>query len=306
MRHRADEAAILDDGAAAHALDDAAGAGQELRIGHAEHGVGAAGIPVDAVDLHGVLARLAPFDRGDDGGRPRADHAHLQPSAAQAVEGRAEDAVFGVALDAAEHPAEIGHAVQLPGRAGGAGLDGDDLRVRDAALPQGHGEAAAAVVDAVAEGAEDPALRVTEGQRADAGQAVAQQDAQHGPAVLPGGGGDLERELLRPAPEAEGEGPRRVFHRVHQRRRVRDLPSPGADDQVALADPRVLCRAAAALRGLHRAQARHQHALGADLDADGLPAHQKLLRIGRQRQPAEERKGPQSRYDRFFHFFPPA
>ena len=52
MGHGAHKLTILNNRAAAHALDYAAGFGQQLRVGDGQHGMGAAGFPVNPVYLN--------------------------------------------------------------------------------------------------------------------------------------------------------------------------------------------------------------------------------------------------------------
>ena len=75
MRYRADQLAVLDDGAAAHALHDAAGRVQQARIGHAQHHAfgGGSVLLADMGDFDGVLLHAASADGAEDGRRARMD-----------------------------------------------------------------------------------------------------------------------------------------------------------------------------------------------------------------------------------------
>ena len=145
------------------------------------------------------------------------------------------------------------------------------------------------------------AVGIAEGERADAAEPVAQQDAQHGAALLPDGGGHRQLQLLRAAPDLQGDLLPALLQRRDQRGRVRHAPPAGPADEIAGLQPRVLRGMHCPIPGLHRAEARHDHPVGADLDAHRLPAHQQLLRVCGGRQAEQQKKGRKSRENTFFH-----
>ena len=75
MRHRADQLAVLDDGAAAHALHDAAGRVQQARIGYAQHHAfgGGSVLLADVGDFDSIFLHAASADGAEDGRRARMD-----------------------------------------------------------------------------------------------------------------------------------------------------------------------------------------------------------------------------------------
>ena len=66
-------------------------------------------------------------------------------------------------------------------------------------------------------------------------------------------------------------------------------------------EPGILGRVDRALLRLHRAEARHDHTVGADLDAHGLPAHHQLLGKSPRRQRRHQQQGPEPCQNKFFH-----
>ena len=301
MGDRPDKTVVLQNGAAAHTLDDAARARKQGGIHHAEHGVGAVGIPVNAVDLHLKLLGIFPLDGGEDGGRARRELADLHRARAESFAHVAEDADLGILLHRSQDLRQIGYAVQLPGRARRARVHGDDLRLRDTAFAQRHGKPGRAVVDAVAECAEDAAVRVAEGEGADAVESVAQQDPQHGPPFLADGGLYREIQGLLAAPDLQLYLIPGTFQRRNQRGCVCDGCPVSPADEVAGLEPRVFGGRHGTVFGLHRAEARHDHAVSADLDADRLPAYQQFLRESGRRSACDEKQGAQPRHDSFSH-----
>ena len=296
MRHRAHQLAVLEDGAAAHALDDAAGQGAELLIRHGQHHVLALAVPVDAGDPHRKLPHLTAVHGGQDGGGPGTKFAYLRDLPVKRALGDAVNAAVAVDLHAAQDRAAGKISVQRPRHACGPRRDAVDLRLRDAARLQRHRLARDLIGDAVAQGAVGAAVRVAEGHGADAGDRVPQPHAQHPlPLVrqhrlhkkFPQPLSPAHRQLHRIAPGAA--------HGADQLRRAVDLLPVHPQDTVSLLQARLRRRAAAALFRFHLGYSRHQHALRPDPDAHRLSAHDQLLRKGcrgkkrRQEQAAQRR-----------------
>ena len=103
MRHRADKLAVLQNGTAAHALDNTARAGAELGIGDGDDGVAAAAVAVEAADHDLVFLRLPAADRGQQHRRPRLELGGLHHPPAERGVQVPVNAVSGVLFHAAKH-----------------------------------------------------------------------------------------------------------------------------------------------------------------------------------------------------------
>ncbi len=292
MRHRCHQAAVLQHGAAAHALDDAAGPIPQLRIGDDDHGVQAVPVLVQAGDLRPVLPGLPAADRGENGGRAQLDRPGLHQTAAQGRRQMAIDAVVGVFLHAAQHPAHITAAVELAGGARRAAHHVHDLRLRDAATAHGQALPALFIADAVAQRAVGAGGRVTEGDGPDTGDSVPQPHAQH-PLLLPGEDRrDADAQALLLPQKAQLRAlALQLAHGGDQFRGAVHLPAVHGDDKISLPDAGLPGRSTAALRRLHLADARHQHTPGADLNAHDLSAQGQLLGEGQAGQRNEQAQG---------------
>ena len=212
MGHGAHQLPILEDGAAAHALDNAAGGLQEPLVRDLHHelpGVVAAGRE-DPDDLHGVLLHVVPGDVGaDDGGT----HLHLAPGGhgdrgealGQAGVGKgAEDAAGSVGEEAPQVPLHLEGAMELPGLSGLSLPHVGDLGVHDGARLQGHQQGGVHIVDAVAQGAEEAGGGVIEGHSADAGHGIPNPGPQLIGSVVAGDrlGGELDLLVPPHGPDA--------------------------------------------------------------------------------------------------------
>ena len=114
MRHRADQPAVLQNGAAAHALDDAARFGQQALVGDLDDHAARLGrvLPKDLDELDGVFAHTLAVHGAQDAGWARVDGVLAADGQAVGVErvrklgGHiAIDAEDGVAMDVAQHTA---------------------------------------------------------------------------------------------------------------------------------------------------------------------------------------------------------
>ena len=95
----------LEDGRAAHALDDTAGPVQQTLVGDLQHQVpGVGGVVEDFQDLHGILLHGVPFHVGQNGGGPFMDFLGLGHGDRPTGEGfgigqMAEHTAFGVGIE---------------------------------------------------------------------------------------------------------------------------------------------------------------------------------------------------------------
>ena len=176
MGDGADELAVLDDGAAGHALDDAAGGLQQGLVRDPQQQVPpvrpAGG--VDLEDLHGVVPGGVIADGGADAGLTGVHlvgAAHGDGLAEPALTGLAEYALGRVAqqLHAALRP--VAAAPQLPRMAASALGDGHDLGRVGGACRHLHQHPAAAVYP-VTQRTEFPGGGIIPGDGADAGNAL--------------------------------------------------------------------------------------------------------------------------------------
>ena len=111
MRHRADEAAVLQDRAAAHPLHDPAGFLQQCGVRHTDQEIARRlTLRIDFHDLHRVLLRLIAGDIGED--RRRAGfhlvglcHGNRLARCQRARLHRAEDAALRVGRHGSQIPA---------------------------------------------------------------------------------------------------------------------------------------------------------------------------------------------------------
>ena len=302
MRDRADEPPVLQDGAAAHALHDAAGLRQQGAVRDGQPEIAPLRlIRLDGDDLHGIFARLRAGNVGEDRRAAGVDLRGGGRGQRRSVLRRCHDAkntALRVAADRSAWAAPRHSPVQRAGRS--------DLAACDRCDGGGQGKAAAqreqgtAVADTVAECAECAVLRVIIGDGADAGDAVTDKHAEppaiRGSLGLHGRFGCLAAALIADGqrlPVRGGDG-------------CRDLPDcadpftvNGADD-VAAPQP-CLPRAGVVLRQLHDG-----NAVRLQLQADGLPAGDEPIRQRRQRRARQKHERQQDGcqlLENSIHFF---
>ena len=302
MRDRADEPPVLQDGAAAHALHDAAGLRQQGVVRDGQPEVAPLRlVRLDGDDLHGIFARLRAGNVGEDRRAAGVDLCGGGRGQRRNVLRRCHDAKNAALRVAADRPARAAPrhgAVQRAGRS--------DLAARDRCDGGGQGKAAAqreqgaAVADTVAECAERAVLRVIIGDGADAGDAVTDKHAEP-PAVrgslgLHGCFGCLAAALIADGqrlPVRGGDGCRDLPDRADP------LAVNGADD-VTAPQP-CLPRAGVVLRQLHDG-----NAVRLQLQADGLPAGDEPIRQRRQRRARQKHERQQDGcqlLENSIHFF---
>ena len=102
MGYSANKLTVLEDGAAAHALNNAAGLVQEPGVGDGEHDMTAVPVAVNTGDLHLIFRRLPPADGGNNAGLSGTDVSGLHGAAAQSHKGAAENAVGDSRGDSSE------------------------------------------------------------------------------------------------------------------------------------------------------------------------------------------------------------
>ena len=265
MGHGAHQSAVLQNGAAAHALDNAAGQLQQVRVRYLQKQITVIGIVgVDGRQLHLEFLHPVAPDVGTDhrpAGVDLVGRCHVDGRSVRTFHG-AENAAGGVFDDLPRGGAPGDGALQRPRRTLLALDDRRDDRRQDAAAA--HGQQAAFAAHAVAQGAEAAGLGVIIGHGADAADAVADQNPQP-PAVggLIGRKGDvfffltaLQRQLHRSA--AGG------FHRLcHLRRRGNGLSVDGADE-ITLPQARLFRQFSGKIH--------HRHAVRLQRQADGVAA----------------------------------
>ncbi len=278
MRHRADESAVLQDGAAAHALHDAAGRREQRGVCDGDGKARARPVVIDSRDVHGVRLHGVARDRGQDGRAAGPDGVcgrGLNRRAVRRRVERAEDTEQAVALDRTDAVGGIEAADQLTGRAVPARTHIRNDGREHAAVAQRHERTARLIRDAVAERAVVPRGRIVVRERADAGHTVAQPEPELPRAVGHNGGRDRSRDLGTAAPDGHAHGVPRCIERRQKVRRRHDLQPVHAADHVAGAQPRVLCGRARAAGRVHLGQIRHEHACRGHLDADRLTERHK-------------------------------
>ena len=318
MGHRSHKAPVLDDGAAAHPLDDAAGGLQQLGVRDLQQQVPA--VPVHGAqphDLHLIGPGIIPGDGGEDGGGTGGHLAalgHRQGRAGDEVPLRhgAENAAGGVGGHGAHVVLGREVPLQLARLAFFALFHGLHGGLHNGAAGQRHQLGRVRVGDAVAQSAVGPGVRVIKGQGPHAGHAVPGPGAQPPGAVLPlhRRGGDVQGLALTPQADGGGLSPGGLQQGL-QVLRGGDLFAVAADNQVPLPDAAVPGRAGVRFRGGH-----HQHAVGKELDAHRLPHGDQGALIGPYRLAAQdpgEQHGQQpcgrsayaSRFLRFIHAITP-
>ena len=145
-------------------------------------------------------------------------------------------------------------------------------------------------------------MRLDEGDRPDAGDAVAQPQAQQ-PLPCFGQGRAHAQALRLPAAQDLHLG----LAAAESRRRgdqvlgAADRRAVHAHDQVADGEARLPRGTDDAFFGLHLAEARDDHAVGVDLDADRLPADEQLLGPGGAGRQREQKQHAEQRRYSFFH-----
>ena len=292
MRHRADESAVLQDGAAAHALHDTAGRREQRGVRDGDGKARARSVVIDPRDVHGVRLHGVARDRGQDGraaGPDRACGRGLDRRAVRRRVERAEDSEQAVALDRSDAVGGIEAADQLTGRAVPARTHIRNDGREHAAVAQRHEHAARLVRDAVAERAVAPRGRVIVRERADARHPVAQPEPELPRAVGRDGGRNRRRDLRAAAQHSHGHGVARRVHGGEKVRRGRDVPAVDAADYVTGQQPRVLGRRGLAAGRVHLGEIRHEHARRRHLHADGPAARPERRRLRRHARAQRER-----------------
>ena len=293
VRHRANQPAVLKDGAAAHALHDAAGLFQQLRVRHADDhaALGKTRLARYFHNLHSVFPHAGCIHRAQDGRRALVHGAAAADGQAVRVEGvrgrgghAAVDAVGAVAREGAQHAVFAQEAaLQLARIALLALAHVHHIRRHDLALSNGQDLLRVRIGDGVAQRAVHRALAgldlAVEGQRAYTGGGIAHPGADAEIAAL-AVAARLQGEQQPFFAAQNGQGQRRALIGRHL---LGQIVGAGhgltirLGDDVAGLDARHARRAerAAEIAGAH-----HQHALGAHGHAHGLSARVEAQIVG--------------------------
>ena len=285
MRHGSNEFSILNNGTARHALDDAAGGGQQLRVCHSDEEVPLFSVP-QALQLHlVVLDAVALHVAADDGGTVpdlRAlRHGDRVPLRQGAGGKRPEDAAGGVGRQSAQVLCQVKAALQLPGRPGLAPLHSLHRGGQDGTTGEGQELGGVRIRDAVTQSAEGSALGIIVGDGADACHAVPDPGANDPVAAL--AALRLRRQGLGATAPADGE-----LHFLLPLQKLLELLRGGDGGAVAPKDHVTFRQSAFLRRTLSLREVHHQDAPREHLDAHGV-AHRdqlpwRLCRPGRETQ----------------------
>ena len=169
MGHRAHQPPVLQDGAAAHALHDAAGFGQECRIGHPQDHIPAGVGVVHLLDAHFVGPGRLALSGGPDlrfAGHHLLCKGQFPRFARQRGAQGAVDTVRSIDANAAQRMGAKEFSLQLSRTANGAAGAAHNAAGHDLAAAQGYAFAGVAVADRVAQPGKHPQLPVHKGHGA--------------------------------------------------------------------------------------------------------------------------------------------
>ena len=254
-----------------HALNDAAGGGEQGGVGDAEEQV-AGGLvrAVEADELHTVLPHIAAGDGGEDGGGAGGDlagsgHGDRRAAGEEVRVGHgAENAAAAVDGDGAHIALDGEVALELAGIALGTLFHRFDGGLHDGAGGQRHELGGIHVGDAVAEGTVLTGGGVVVGQGADAGHAVTYPGTQLPDTVIFAGTGGEGQSVCA---AADGEDNGRAG-RIGQK--VLDLLGGADSGAVHGGDDIALTKAAGAGGRGAIGQSHHQNAVRKEFDAHRL------------------------------------
>ena len=303
MGHSAHKTSVLEDGAAAHALYDAAGGGQKGGVCHPDDQIPPGVSITDPLDLDAIGAGRAALGGGPYLGRAGGDllrEGDLPQLARKVGAGGAVDAILTVDADGADGVGAQKMPLQLAGASGSAHAASDDLAGDDLAAAQGDAFAGVAVADGVAQPRKNAKLFVREGQGAHPGRGVPHP---HPGPPLSGGTvphrGQSGQLLLAAADIYDLHGLSLGGVQCFLYGIVAlGAGLPDADDPVAETQPRCLGRIRCAAAGLPDLGEPHDECpFGEHLDAEGGAADRHLGPLchhgpdGLDGEPAAQRQG---------------
>ena len=285
MGHRAHQLPVLKDGAAAHPLDDAAGLLDQRGVRHLDQQVLYPGAAQDPDDLDGVGLHPVAADVGEDGRGPGVDlpgSGHRQRVALRIGAGLhgPEDPLLRIGVQLPQIVGQVEAALQFAGRTGAAPLHRLHRGPHHRSVPQGHQKPRVRIRDAVPQRAEGAGGGVIKSYRADARHAVPDPGPQPPGAV--GAQHRLGGQFQFPAvPGHVQVHPVSALEQGGELLGALHLLAVGRLDHVSHLQSALRAGGEHAGAGLHLRQADDHHALGKQLDADGVPHGDQPVRLQR-------------------------